>query len=459
MPSTPPRPRVVRGQVSPRRAAPYFLPRECGAGASGMHVGVRATAGPPAPRTTPPLWRRATLATGPNALWAHRTRRTFACIGLQGRIPPIDTRAYLDAFSSDPEAYYVIESACIEHASAGILSATYTHAAAGGSGVQYLAVGDDEGRVHLLDTSIPPRSLGDSACKLSTRPLVDGAIFELQWRADDRVLALGSGDYGVSAWDVEHELCVARFDRHAGSPRTLAWAPGGSGRLLASAGRDGDIYLWDLRTEEPAAHIAHAHGRLAGGRRGRALPAGVTSLAYVDDHQLASAGCADATVKLWDMRMLTRRPRPRPRAASADLSRSGGNNTRPHGISSLAVSHTQRRIYAACTDGGVYGLQASLDGGETRMYSDTQALNTLYSRIALCDDRFLAVGCCTGAVALWDTMSLSPHPRILHGHATNAEVNAVAWATSWDGPSLASVSDDQTVRVWQPSCAGSQAPR
>ena len=350
----------------------------------------------------------------------------------------------------------MIESACIEHASAGILSATYTHAAAGSSTTQWLAVGDDEGRVHLLDTSIPPRSLGNSACKLSTRPLVDGAIFELQWRFDDRVLALGSGDYGVSAWDVEHELCVARFDRHAGSPRTLAWAPNGSGRMLASAGRDGDIYLWDLRMEEPAAHIAQAHGKLAGGRRRRALPAGVTSLAYVDDNQLASAGCRDATVKLWDMRMLTRRPRPR--AASADLSRSGGKNTRPHGISSLAVSHTQRRIYAACTDGCVYGLQASLDGDKTCMYSDTQALNTLYSRIALYDDRFLAVGCCTGAVALWDTTSLSPHPRILQGHAKNAEINAVSWATSWDGPTLASVSDDQTVRVWHSSCAGSQAP-
>ncbi|WFD35144.1 ribokinase [Malassezia cuniculi] len=323
-----------------------------------------------------------------HALYALKTRRT-----LGARVAPVDTTSYLDSFSSDPDAYYIVESACVDHAAASMLSSAYTHSAVCG-GAQCLAVGDDEGRVHLIDTSVAPRSLADSAVKLSTRPLVDGSIFELQWRFDDRVLGVGSSDYAVSAWDVEHELCVARYDAHGGSPRTLAWDPHGAGRLLASGGRDGSIYLWDLRLESPAVHIAGAHGRLTGGRRGRALTAGVTSLAYVDG-MLASAGCGNSTVKLWDMRMISKRPKPR--AESTGLSQGA------HGISSLAVCTAQSRIYAACTNGCVYGLRTSMDGDTVTLYDEAQASNTLYARMSLYNDRFLAVGCNTGDVTLWDT--------------------------------------------------------
>lgn len=46
------------------------------------------------------------------------------------------------------------------------------------------------------------------------------------------------------------------------------------------------------------------------------------------------------------------------------------------------------------------------------LYHATQQRNTLYARLALYDDRYLALGCNTGDVVLWDTRaSLSPHER------------------------------------------------
>lgn len=354
---------------------------------------------------------------------------------------PRHAQRYLAAFA--PSAPYMLLSAAVEHGLASPLSAAYV------PGSEHrLGVGDDEGRLHVVHTRCEP---GLHAPLVHvTAPLVDGSVFALEWQ--DSLAALGGSDYTVHAYDMEHDACVASYDAHAGSVRALAWLSRG---VLVSGGRDGDMYVWDVRQKAAAQHMPRVHA--AGASRRKHAPP-VTAVAALPGARIASACGVDAAVRVWDVRQ----PR-RPCAASADLSARTPWNTRSHGVSSLALArHT---LYAACTDGCIYALdagdveRAAIPSEARALFHPVQRQNTLYARMAVHDETYLALGCHTGDVVLWD-VSTRRRPTdggIAHdgtllrrGHAEHAEVNAVSWTHGRDdGPALASASDDLSIRVWR----------
>ncbi len=266
-------------------------------------------------------------------------------------------------------------------------------------------------------------------------------------------------------------------------------------------------------------------GGVAAGRgkkRHQPLPAGVTALSYLPDgqgHKLLSGGSANGIIKCWDLRHV-RQNQPAAPVAEADTSSPTiskkhvdspvsaswetpdlsliatsttalGKFRRPHGVSQIISSTTS--LYASCTGGKIYSLPLStfLDSHlypsqvET-LYDPVQCQNTLFSRMALFDDRFLAVGCNTGNIALWDVSSTHSQTQaaattedggadveeerrvatememgfayrsrekrgmavLTQGHVKNTEVNAVAWANGPEGPTLSSVGDDTNIRTW-----------
>ena len=132
----------------------------------------------------------------------------------------------------------------------------------------------------------------------------------------------------------------------------------------------------------------------------------------------------------------------------------------------MVVSSTH--IYSACTDGRVYTSSLSdLSSGSSStslgipspaLFDAATRTNSLYARLALHDDeRSLALGCHSGKVAIWDAFaSLNTPPCTERGlgeatilTAHNFEINGLDWASGPNGPMLATVSDDQTIRTWQ----------
>ncbi|UZJ54982.1 hypothetical protein CBS101457_004302 [Exobasidium rhododendri] len=394
---------------------------------------------------------------------------------------------------------------------------------------QWLAVGDNEGSVHLVNTLDDCMASVDTDTKNKPHwSTCHGSVFELKWRFDDEMIATGSSDYMVKIWSPETGSLLRSFKGHRGSPRSIAWDPSGAGNILVSGGRDGGLHIFDLRVKDhskdgddwsPCLSLWEAHGleealRPLGGPRSRGAtrgfssqqPKGVTSITFLPGRGsklLASAGCADAKVKLWDLRFLESESKAMDRrnATAAKRRRKGDEDVmlvdpidqgidvtkHSHGISSMVVGAD--KLFAACTDGRIYTIECAdfLQTSTTStgypvppLYHEAQRGNTLYARMALHDDdRTLALGCNTGVITLWDThaaslalgevmsdtvdhagdaivkgQSLNPigamaRPAILgNGHSANFEVNCVSWAHGPQGPTLASVSDDYTIRTW-----------
>lgn len=394
--------RRVPGNVTPRRASRFFLPR----------------VSPPSP-TRQQEARRATI---PLALQKRRSKYRASS-------------AYLSAFASGEDAYYVLASDQTAQSVANPLSLAFLE--------QYLAVGDDEGRVSILDTLEPHAS----ALAYSSEPLVHGSVFALEWHDD--LIAIGGSDCTVRLWDAEKQAVTITWEGHAGSPRALAWSPDG---YVTSGARDGDVYVWDARTPAAAVHIPRAHAK-------KKSVAAVTALAYLPGGQtFASSSSANAVLHVWDLRMTKR-----PVAKTDDASRRASWNTRSHGISSLAVAASRHAIYAACTDGCVYVFDAgdvarpAVPGEASALYEVEQYQNSLYARLALYDDSLLALGCHLGHVVLWDVSTRLRPDVDCHGFVRggtvltrlhNAEINDVSWTCGPHGPYLASACDDLTTRLW-----------
>lgn len=209
---------------------------------------------------------------------------------------------------------------------------------------QWLAVGDNEGHINLLNTLCHPMASVDTMINNKPKWIAStGSVFELKWRFDDEMIATGGSDYTVRVWSPESGDLLRTFSGHRGSPRTLAWDPDGSGFILASAGRDGAIHVYDLRAKEgsrdgkdfsPCLSIWDAHrsdeiikgaGKGQGGRKKTQLTQAraVTSITYLPGrgaNLLTSAGCADGRVKLWDLRCVGKESEA---AGGIDVSASG----------------------------------------------------------------------------------------------------------------------------------------
>ena len=130
--------------------------------------------------------------------------------------------------------------------------------------------------------------------------------------ADDGRVVVGSKDNSLTVWHVEtstRRVLAPRWPRtadgapgaapdrqqHEGEVLAVAWASptdDGGGQLLASAGREGVVRLWDARCGGRAALVAALQGH-----RGA-----VTALAFREGSPTLLSGSADRTIKHWDAR-------------------------------------------------------------------------------------------------------------------------------------------------------------
>lgn len=275
-----------------------------------------------------------------------------------------------------------------------------------------VAIGDEEGRVRLLDTASSAKFDKIHLCFQAH----NNAIIDLAFSEDDARIATASGDQTGKVVDMMTQTPISVLGQHTASLKQVRFQPGrGQGHVLATSSRDGSIQIWDLRCHGGpvndtvvverdhglryaaprsitsgcvvnsffGAHEAmprhqtrsvglasanplaadHADVASRGEVPGRLSDVSVTAIHWLPagrEHLLLSACEADASIKLWDIRAIhTSRNHRAPTPLGYTAPPTSHTNWRHFGISSLSLSSDGSRLYALCKDNTVYAYSTS----------------------------------------------------------------------------------------------------
>ena len=262
-----------------------------------------------------------------------------------------------------------------------------------------VATGDGDGVIRFLNTADADKDdRGFSKTVLSFQPH-DNAIMDLTFSSDDNFIATASGDQTCQVIDVQAQRSLYSLRAHTASVKRVEFQPGSGDKVLASAGRDGTICLWDLRVKgqtlgggrrarehvtdmaqdmsvlAPVLEIYDAHNpnpknRGASRKSKQSTIAGrsdfsITSLSFLDSSRsnlLATASEVDTVIKLWDLRQSQVSARKKGHSqlpVSATEEPHSHEIHRKFGINSLAMNSDRSRLFALSRDHTVYAYSTS----------------------------------------------------------------------------------------------------
>ncbi len=281
-----------------------------------------------------------------------------------------------------------------------------------------LATTSDDGLVQLWNVADPARP------RLLEPPLEghDGTIYLAAFSPDGKVLATANGDHTVRLWNVADPAHATPLGPpltgHTAPVRSLAFSP--DGHLLAEAGDDTTILLWDI--DNPAAPVI-VGAPLTGHTNI------VHSLAFSPDSRILASGSEDHTIRLW-------------------------NVSDPAHVTAMGqplVGHTGG-VWSVAFDPDGDILASGSQDGTARLWNvsdpaDPVALGPpltgssgpVYAVGFSPDGRTLASGEDDGVVRLWSL----PATMLVGQHA---EVNAVAFSRG--GGTIVTGASDNTTALW-----------
>ncbi len=234
----------------------------------------------------------------------------------------------------------------------------------------------------------------------------------VKYSPDGKLLATAGGDLTIRLWDLETGKEVRRFEGHKGFIRTVAFSP--DGKLLASAGESPSVILWDVATGKEVRRIGK---HLKDLRMAVFSPNGKTILASDFDEKIG----------LWDV------------ATGKQIHLFRAHPRVPYGI---AFSPDGKTIASGGDNEGTIRLWDVASGRELRHWDGHP--KCVYTVAYSPDGRLLASGGDDGTARLWE-VATSKEVHRLEGHKNG--VTKLAFAP--DGRTLVTASHDDTVHLWE----------
>ncbi|XP_056629745.1 protein lethal(2)denticleless isoform X1 [Diorhabda sublineata] len=285
----------------------------------------------------------------------------------------------------------------------------------------------------------------------------NNAIFDLAWMFDNMKLVTASGDHTSKMYDVgESELRQERvFSGHSRSVKTVAFRKDDSS-VFATGGRDGNIILWDTRTNT-SSFVGKADGIISNSHISKVFTPSkskkkfntptnsriksVTGLVFQENNTLISCGGGDGLIKIWDLRK--HYSQSKKEALPKHIIPYPGNTTR-NGYSSLLIDNNNMKLYANCLDNTIYCYNVGTYNSEPIMYYTGHQNSTFYVKSSLSKNGdYLISGSSDDNAYIWNTKISEPIVK-LTGHT--AEVTCVAWCTK--NMVVVTCSDDMSHKIW-----------
>ncbi|MHC4178494.1 MAG: WD40 domain-containing protein [Planctomycetota bacterium] len=269
------------------------------------------------------------------------------------------------------------------------------------------------------------RNLYLASMRLAPHDWNAGQIRRLRVTLDAQVPSPGWPEFRGWEWYYYLGLChtdLLTIRGHRSQVPSLSFSP--DGRLLASAGQDCALRLWDVAT-----------GQLAAELRGHTRP--MMCVAFSPDGKRLASGGGDRTIRIWDA--ATGKQLVSQRLATTDEDGPDGD------VWSISWSPDGREIAAA-----VRLASATIRDGRTGEEIRRLPLRHMRSVGYSSDGTRLALGGMDGTVHIWGTAEWKPLRALGQstplGRAHSSPVVFVGW--SLDGRQVATAAEHRELKIW-----------